>query len=214
MFRPRLLWFWFLALLMLAACSGSTPRMIASYPSNSSQPPAYRPPVPIAPAQIVYNADIDLAVGDVEAASSQAESLAWRYGGYLDSSETWYQDGKRYATLVLAVPVSNYDGLHSALLGLGTLKSERVTGDLVDYGSGGYPNYSHISLHLQPDGVSLPSLPATGWDPLGTLKSAFAVFVTIFGFLVDILIWILVVAGPFVLIGWIAIALYRRSKRA
>jgi hypothetical protein len=35
-----------------------------------------------------------------------------------------------------------------------------------------------------------------------TFQRAFGVFVNIFGFLVDIVIWVGVVIGPFLLIGW------------
>ena len=43
--------------------------------------------------------------------------------------------------------------------------------------------------------------PAVG-NPERTFASALQVFTTIFGFLVDILIWLLVVVGPFVLLVW------------
>ena len=71
--------------------------------------------------------------------------------------------------------------------------------------------YSHITLHLRPRLVSVPPIdPIEGWDPVRTFQNAFAVFVRIFGFMVDILIWITVVLGPFILVTWLGFLLVRR----
>jgi hypothetical protein len=51
------------------------------------------------------------------------------------------------------------------------------------------------------------------WRPARTLQQAFSVFLSIFGFLTDILIWVVVVVGPFLLIG-LGIGLIIRKRRA
>ncbi|MBN2550223.1 MAG: hypothetical protein JXB15_13755 [Anaerolineales bacterium] len=58
-----------------------------------------------------------------------------------------------------------------------------------------------------------PDLPGIGWNPGRTLRSALGVFLSIFGFLADIIIWLLVVVGPFVLLGWGGMKLARRLRR-
>lgn len=192
----------------LAACAqGNAPRQIASYSDDGPRP------ISIAPAQVVYNASIELEVEDVEHAAERADGLAYRHGGYMAGSRSWQQDGKSYTSLTLAVPVPNFDALHGAVLDLGTLKDETVSGQLLSYGPGGQTNYSQITILFIPASPRWPSLPSSGWNPGRTLESAFHVFAAIFGFVVDVLIWVLVVVGPFVLIGWGAWALLRRLRR-
>jgi hypothetical protein len=50
-------------------------------------------------------------------------------------------------------------------------------------------------------------------QPLVTLAKAWDVFLYIFGFILDVLIWVTVVGGPFLLIGWIVLKLIRRRQR-
>ncbi len=211
MFRYRQLLWAGVLLLVLAACQGSRPQMIASYPQNPDS--GGHPPLQIYPAQVTYNASMDMAVSDVEEAASQAQSLAQSYGGYLLSSQSWLQDNQEYMTVSLAVPAYNFDALHSALLGLGKLISERVSGELTYTSPGGTPNWSYITLNLQPRNMSFPSFSLGGWHPLATLEKALGVSATIFGFILDVIIWILVVIGPFVLLGWLAYIIFCRIRR-
>ena len=50
------------------------------------------------------------------------------------------------------------------------------------------------------------------WDPAVTFRTAFGVFLRIFQLLVDALIWIVVVAGPFVLMGVGLVVVLRRVR--
>lgn len=50
------------------------------------------------------------------------------------------------------------------------------------------------------------------WDPAVTFRAAFGVFLKLFQLLVDALIWIVVVAGPFVLMGVGAVVVLRRVR--
>ncbi len=196
----------------LSGCAGSaTPQLIASFPGGKSQ--SWQPPQPVPNGEIIYFGDMHLTVSDVGQAAGQASDLAYRYGGYLSGSTSWSQSGRDYQEMTLAVPTGNFNALHQDLLGLGDLVSESFSGSLSYSSPGGWPPYSQIQLQLESRSLPQISLPHLGWDPLHTLSSAFNVFVSIFGFLTDILIWLVVVVGPFVIIGWVALKLVRRARK-
>lgn len=198
----------------LAGCAvgDENPQLIASYPSTK-QIGTY----PYEPQDlvVVYNADLVIEVLNVSRAADKAANLAYEYSGYLVSSQSWFQDGDLYTTLVIAVPVIHFEKVHRVLLGLGDLVNERVTGDLEPPGYGEYEwgTFSHITLHLHPKDKVFPSFNLPDWRPLNTFAKAWRVAGAIFGFLLDILIWVGVVAGPFFLAGWMVVVLYRRRKR-
>lgn len=50
------------------------------------------------------------------------------------------------------------------------------------------------------------------WDPAATFRAAFGVFLQLFQLLIDALIWIVVVAGPFILMGVGLVAVLRRVR--
>jgi hypothetical protein len=184
--------------LSLTACSGvSQPQLIASYPSKG-EPQGQ----PVSHEQFVYDAFMEMEVWNPEAAVERAEERADDYGGYRVSSQSWTQDGQQHIQLVLAVPAPNYEALHQALLDLGTLQSEHVSGQWVSsrYGSD-WSVYSEITITFHPKFSDRPVIVSTGWNPVRTLENAWRVFVTIFSFLVDILIWVTVLVGPFILMG-------------
>jgi hypothetical protein len=210
-FRCTLLLF---LVIVLTGCAvgDEDPQLIASYPSTK-EIGMY----PYAPQGlvVVYNADLVIEVLNVSRAADKAANLAYEYSGYLVSSQSWYQEGELYTTLVIAVPVIHFEKVHRVLLGLGDLVSERVTGDLEPPGYGEYEwgTFSHITLHLHPKSKVFPSFSLPDWRPLNTFAKALQVAGAIFGFLLDILIWVGVVAGPFFLAGWVVVVLYRRRKR-
>ncbi len=185
-------------LLSLAACSGaSNPQLIAAYPSkaNPMNPPA-------SDEQFVYDAFMEMEVWNPEAAAERSEERAYDYGGYLVSAQSWTQAGQKHISLVLAVPAPNYEALHQVIQDLGTLQNEHVSGQWVSsrYGSD-WSVYSEITVTFHPKSSGRPVIAATGWNPVHTLERAGRVFVTIFSFLVDILIWVTVLVGPFILMG-------------
>jgi hypothetical protein len=191
--------------LALTACGGNaTPQLIGSYPRTSDSGASTTSAGAPTNTLVVYNAYLELEVANTDSAADRAEQVAYDYGGYLVSSQSWYQDDQKYATLTLAVPAARFNSAREALLRLGTLKSESVSGDLVSTGDGsnGWNTYSHITVQLRPapPAISLPSI-APGWNPAETFRNAFSVFASIFTFLVDVVIWTAVVAGPFVLMG-------------
>jgi hypothetical protein len=199
--------------LVLVACQGKEPdtQLIASYPTVK-QLEVY--PVPPPGLVVVYNANLEIEVQNVDRAAEKARDIAFEYNGYLASSQSWYQEGEPHITLVLAVPVVYFDTVHRALLRLGDLVSERVTGDLKAPGQGEYEwgTFSHITLNLRPKDRFFPSLSLPDWRPVSTFSKAWRVAGAIFGFLLDVIIWVGVVAGPFVLAGWVVTVLVRRRK--
>ena len=200
--------------LVLTACAPGGTQLIGSYPASGEPKPLAVLPrsAPQPGVMFVYDAWITLQVSSVVTAGERAENLAYRHNGYLESSSTWYQDDRQYMTLVLAVPSSDFEALRKDLLNLGSLQNEQVSGDWKGpYDS--WPSYSHITLTLQPRAFAWPEWPDLGWNPGDTLRQAWGVFLSIFGFLVDILIWVVVVLGPFALMGLGVRALWRRFKR-
>jgi hypothetical protein len=185
-----------LAALALSACSGSAPQLIGAYPKDA-------PDYAASSTLLVYNSFLTLEVADVDWAADQALQAATDRGGYLVSSQTWYADGQKRRTLTLAVPAPYFDDLRQALLRLGRLVSETVSSEPKPIRGDDWNTFAHITVQFQPAApvISLPKLPNFGWDPGRTFAQAFGVFFTLFTFLVDAVIWVTVILGPFVLMG-------------
>jgi len=197
----------------LLACSAG-PRQIASYPRQGEEERLIPQPWSRLDSQFVYDAYIDMEVSNPTSAADHAEELAYDYNGYLVSSQSWTEDGSRHTSLVLAVPAPNFEGLRRVLLRLGSLQDERVSGSWSSTYDGDWSAYSHITVTFHPKALVFPDYPSTGWNPANTFASALRVFLAVFGFLADILIWALVVIGPFVLMILGLRALLRRSRPA
>jgi hypothetical protein len=110
------------------------------------------------------------------------------------------------------VPAANFDGLYAELQRLGTVTSEHIYSRW-DGSGDGWRVYSHITLQLCSKTSDWPSISLGSWHPLDTLRDAWGVTAAIFGFLLDLLIWVVVVAGPFVLIGLGARQLYLKLRQ-
>ena len=197
--------------LALAACSASEPQMIASFPADSENNP-----VPLnlpQPAQYVYDASIELDVSNLENASERAIGLAYQYEGYLVSSHAWQSGDAQHARLVLAVPVINFDKTFNALSRLGEVVNQHISGEWTSHGTGdGWTVYSEITVLLN-DADSTWARPIGGWRPVRTLSSAWDVFVAIFGFLADVIIWLIVVVGPFLVLAYVVHRVVKRIRR-
>ena len=200
----------FLGVLLVTGCAGAfSPLQIAAHPRPT--PIAVYPPYP----DVVYRSVIELVVSDVDYSAERAAQLAYDHGGYLSSSTAWYSNGQKFITAELTVPGYNFESLRLVLIALGRLDGEKTIGQGLDsIYHDGYTNYASITLQLKPAGFSLPPVASSGWNPLRTLRRAFDVFLSIFGFIVDILIWIVVVAGPFILLGLAGWWLFRRLTRS
>jgi len=149
-----------------------------------------------------------------------AAELARDYGGYVaggDLGDDGHRDGGArgagWSTLTLAVPAAQFDGAHNAVLSLGKLIREDISGKPLggatyqDSGSA----YSYITIHFWQAARSV-GRPSFGWNPARTFEQAFGWFVSIFTVLADVIIWVVVVGGPFVLMGWGVVALWRRLR--
>lgn len=198
-----------LGVLFLGACSGSSnpillassPRLtpIAAYPSD----PEFR-----------YVGYLELLVWDPEQVSKQALILTGQYHGYLLKSTTGYLNGRESLTLEIEVPSENFTALFQGLSRLGkplqqfdSVNDSFVPSSPLEYG------YSRIIVHLIKDKAAPPASKPIRWNPGITFWKAWRVSAGIFSFLADILIWLLVVGGPFIAIGFILWKLAARLQR-
>lgn len=195
---------------LFVACSPSEGlEQIATYPKE--EPIAVYPRNP--ETMVIYNATLDLEVSSVERAAERVKEIAFEQHGYLVSSQSWYQDGEKHTTIVLAVPAKQFDTTRDDLLRLGPLVGEWISSELITVGADYGETYSQITVYLHPTDSVLANLSLPQWRPVRTFEKAWGVFVSVFGFLMDVIIWVAVVAGPFVLLGWgIKKLIDRRSK--
>ena len=196
--------------ILLTGCAATAgPVQVAAFPLAT--PIAKYPPDPI-----IYRSYIEVLVSDVDQAAETAAYRATANNGYLVSSDSWYADGRKVISMDLAVPTYNFETLRQDLLSLGQVVNESLSGQPANPPPYNQPiGYSQITLQLRPAGYYVPPPvvpPPPAWRPVRTLQQAFSVFLTIFGFLADILIWVVVVAGPFLLIG-LGIGLIIRRRR-
>lgn len=187
-----------LAILSVACSSSEGPEQIAAFPIET--PIAISPRYP--ETALVYNATLDLEVSNVERAAERAKEIAFEQNGYLVSSQSWYQDGKKHMSVVLAVPAFHFDDSRDELLRLGSVVGEWIASELISNEGDYWDTYSQFTLYLHPKESAFPQISLPEWRPVRTFEKAWEVFVSIFGFLLDIVIWVVVVAGPFLLIGW------------
>ena len=195
--------FYFLLLigLILTACSGeSPPRLIAAYPSETTIATYPRPQHQS--VQMVYTDHLELEVKSVDRAAERVREIAYEQGGYLVNTQSWYQVGEKHIMLEMVVPADRFDASRRALLRLGQLVSERNSGELVPPNGVQWDRFSEITVYLLPESPSVPKTTLLNWHPAQTFIKAWDVFLSIFGFILDAAIWITVVAGPFMLIGW------------
>jgi hypothetical protein len=214
MSTSRFSWGWVLAVwLALAACSGPGPQLIGAYPKETRST-TYAPPPANLP--VIYNAYMELEVASPDAAADEATHLVYDLGGYLLSSDSWCSEGRKYTTLTLAVPVAQFDAAHKDLVGLGRLVREDVAGSRANTGTrvDEWSVFSTLTLQLHPATRDFQfSAPSSSWNPIYTVEQAFGVFASIFTVVADVVIWVVVIVGPFVLMAWGAVSLARKIRR-
>lgn len=197
----------FLIALSVAACSGSaTPQLIAAYPGGSQGSNNVTGPNIFIPTPAPCSAFVEIEVPNLEIAAGKASELAASYGAYVTSLQSWTDNHYKLTSLTMVAPQPEFISLRSRLLGLGSPLDNSLLGN-PDYSS---LAYCQISLTLAQKTSGLPSI---SWNPIHTLKNALSVSISIFGFLVDALIWIVVILGPFALMALgVRGLLQRRSK--
>jgi hypothetical protein len=194
---------------LLTGCAASVgPVQVASFPRLT--PIAKYPP-----DQMLYRSYIEILVADVDRAAETAAYRASANSGYLVSTNSWYTDGRKVISMELVVPTNHFENLRRDLLSLGQVVNESLTGQPANPPLYDNPvEYSQIALQLRPTNYYVqPPVEPPVWHPVRTLPRALSVFLSIFGFLTDILIWVVVVAGPFLLIG-LGIGVIIRRRRS
>jgi hypothetical protein len=249
--------------------------------TNSGSPGLAAPVRPQADRMIIKNAEMELLVADTDVALDSITIIAADYGGYIISSHTWFEDGFKYATIRMGVPVVEFENILRRLRGLALqvtneiASGEDVTDQYVDLQSRltnlqatrdrirefldkaetveealqvneqlsqvegqieeiqGRMNYlrdraaySTISVQLSPERPTptptatptpTPTPTPVAWRPGETLSEAGGVLTSILKGLVDAVIWIIIVLGPFLvpvaLLAWLVIWLRRRARR-
>jgi hypothetical protein len=149
----------------------------------------------------------------VDRAAWEAEAWAGRFGGYIAARRSWTLDDQKVTQLDLAVPSGNFDALLQAVEGLGVLIHENISSQPAGPPPGNLPAYSTIMVVLRPTPAAWESLPENGWSPARTFQRALGVFLAIFSFIADIVIWLVVVVGPFALAALLALWIYRHRRR-
>ncbi len=87
---------------------------------------------------IIKNGEMSLRVGDTDLAIDRATSVAVESGGYIISSKAWLQDGFKYATLSMGVPVDQFETAQRRLRALAiqvfndTASGQDVSDEYVD----------------------------------------------------------------------------------
>ncbi len=208
----------FFPFMILAALSGllvsctpemPAPQQIAAYPQSSGGD--WYLPVSPEGGRLVYDAYLALDVRDPEAAAAEANRLSQDYGGYLVNSYTSYIQGDPTITLEIRIPPHNFEAARRSFRSLGTLVRETVSGDWKEADSG-WEVYAQFTLFFRQRAYPL-SLPETdSWHPGQTLQRALGISVRLLGFVVDLVIWVVVILGPFALLGWAAVWIYRRLQ--
>jgi hypothetical protein len=156
-----------------------------------------------------------IEVYNVDRAALRANQLVSNFGGNIYSQRLSSSAGQRAYVLLISVTASQNGPLRAALAHLGNVVDESSSNGFPSSPRRIYPEpdttieltLREVSYHIRPAGP-------IGWDPGRTASQAFAVFQAIFSFIVDILIWVLIVIGPFVLVGWLGWWLARRRKRS
>ncbi|MDX1435353.1 MAG: DUF4349 domain-containing protein [Anaerolineales bacterium] len=196
---------------LFAACSpgGPGPQQIASYPQSTG--PDWSLPVQPGGGHLVYSAYIALELRDPEATSNKAIHIARDYGGYLVNSYTSRSNYEESVTVEVHIPPRHFEAARRAFRGLGDIVRETVTGEESSHPAG-WDGYAQITLFLRRQPPRFTVWQDIGWNPGETLSEALKVSGRLLGFTVDLLIWLVVILGPFVLIAGAAVWVARRLR--
>lgn len=201
--------------LILAACSSTgNPQLIAEHPAEAAGAAIAIYPkttFPTPDQSIIYHANLLLEVRQVDRAADKAILLAEHFEGYLVSSRAWIQNDQKFIHLVLAVPAWHFEEMHAELMRLGNLRSEQISSEDTFIDDHAWEQFSFITVQFHPQTTALPRLTFPDWRPVQTFHKAMDVTAAIFAFLLDVVIWVLVVLGPFLVIGWIGKQIMKRK---
>ena len=248
---------------------------------------ALQAPVPQTQRMVIKDAEMELLVDDTDIALARITQIAADYGGYIISSQSFFRDEIKFATIRIGVPSGNFETVMNNLrnVGIRVIKEEAtgkdVTAEYVDLESRlenleataarvrsfleaadtveealqvnqelskledeieqvkgqmrfyeGRSAFSTITISLEPQlPTPTPTLvptqtptptatptatPGPPWNPGETLQASADVLESLFKGVVDVLIWVIVIAGPFALVALIIFLivrwLYKRSR--
>jgi hypothetical protein len=197
---------------ILTACAGGSPLQIAAYPAEPTTGPRAiaREPYPNGEV-ITTNADFELSVDDVDRAAGRVTQVAYDLGGYVTRSQAWMQDGLKRTSLELSIPAYQFDNLRRRLLEIGALNADRELNEVTNP-EDARNRSTFVTVRLRQAGFAIGG--DGGWNPIRTFSSAFNVVGAIFHVVADVAIWVLVVGGPFILIGLFVRYVVRRSRKS
>lgn len=234
MFHRRL-FYWMLALLCgstlaLAGCSKpeeltEVAPVMAAEALQLGEGDCLAPPRNL---KLIPPAEMSLNIFNTDETALYVNQLTHDHGGYCIVSNTSYQGKYKYATLTLTLPLTRFQDVQQAMQGLGQLSIQSIPNELqrTIQPTRDWDTFVNLTLHLrpiltepisnvepQPQPVPDPP-PAVPVEPpsraFQTFESAFGVTTGIFAFVLDITIWILVVAGPFIVLTLIIRWIYSR----
>lgn len=81
-------------------------------PIQDSAAPSGDPQLSFAPVGsglVIKDAELELLVSDTDHALNQVTQMTGNSGGYIISSQTWYADGFKFASLKLGIPSANFE---------------------------------------------------------------------------------------------------------
>jgi hypothetical protein len=109
---------------VLAACGGSAPQLIGSYPSTDN-PNTYQPPPEIRGGyQISYDTSIILEVDNVPFFNIMSGLFLHTFDAQVVSENSWQENGNRITEFVIIVPSHRFNELRNWLRERGTIVSE------------------------------------------------------------------------------------------
>jgi hypothetical protein len=84
---------------------------------------------PVGSGLVIKDAELELLVSNTDRAMNQVTQMTGDSGGYIISSQTWYVDGFKFASLKLGIPSANFEQSLTYLRGLAVqILRENATG--------------------------------------------------------------------------------------
>lgn len=113
------------------AAPAATPAPGQEKPVNPTSPLAYSPS---GSQMVIKDAQLDLLVQDTAQALARVTGLVSDEGGYIISSQTWYQDGYLHASLRIGIPSARFEAALNQLrlAGLSVLRENAQGQDVSD----------------------------------------------------------------------------------
>ncbi|MCX7958408.1 MAG: DUF4349 domain-containing protein [Deltaproteobacteria bacterium] len=104
----------------------------------SSSRDAYAENLKTASQQLIYNAEMEIAVKDFQKTEGEIKAIAEQHSGYIQDTKTYKKnDGKMHGTIKIRVPSERFKQVIKSLASLGEIKSQRewtedVTEEYID----------------------------------------------------------------------------------